>query len=235
MYKLKLSEEFNKLLDQGIKKNNKMIANIKKVLVLAPHPDDGELGCGGSIAKFIEQGIEVFYAVFSPCNKSLPKGYKENDIYKEMENALSVLGIPKSNIIKFNFPVREFPKYRQEILDELIILRKNINPDLVFTPNCDDVHQDHQTISQESIRCFKHINILGYELPWNNLQMQTNFFINLDQKHIDSKVNALKEYKSQEFRSYFQSNFIAGLAQTRAIRVNKKYAEAFQFITGIQA
>lgn len=207
--------------------------NIQKILVLAPHPDDGELGCGGAISKFLDEGKEVFYAVFSPCNKSLPAGYKENDIYKEMENALEVLGIKKENIIKYNFPVREFPKYRQGILDKLIELRKEINPNLVFTPNVNDVHQDHQVVSQESIRAFKQINILGYELPWNNLDMKTNFFISLTQKNISDKVNALKEYKSQEFRSYFQSDFIEGLSKTRGIRINETYAEAYEFITGL--
>ena len=52
--------------------------NIKNVLILAPHTDDGELGCGGTIAKLIEEGSEVYYAAFSVCETSVPEGYTIN-------------------------------------------------------------------------------------------------------------------------------------------------------------
>ncbi len=205
----------------------------KTVLVLAPHPDDGELGCGGTLAKLRAGGSEIFYAVFSPCNKSLPEGFKENQIYDELDAALAEFGIDQEHIIKFNFPVREFPKYRQEILEELIVLRKNIRPDLVFTPNSYDIHQDHQTLSAEAKRAFKHITVLGYELPWNNMLMQTNFFVRLDFSHIQRKVAALKNYRSQQHRNYFQQDFIESLAKVRGARVGAGYAEAFEFMNGV--
>ena len=207
--------------------------NSNTILILAPHPDDGELGCGATIARLKEEGKEVFYAVFSPCNKSLPAGFKENQIYKELDEALSVFGIDREHIIKFNFPVRDFPQYRQQILEELVVLRKNIKPELVFAPNSNDVHQDHQTLSAEAKRAFKHVNILGYELPWNNMEMQTNFFVRVNQKQLDTKANALKKYKSQQQRIYFQRNFIESLAKVRGARAGAKYAEAFEFINAV--
>ncbi len=90
----------------------------KTILVLAPHTDDGELGCGGSIAKFAEEGKKIYYAAFSLCSKSLPQGLAEDTLAHECKKATATLGIPADNVTLFDFEVREFPKLRQEILEE---------------------------------------------------------------------------------------------------------------------
>ena len=58
---------------------------MNKILILAPHTDDGELGCGGSIAKLCDQGAEVYYMVFSICTNSLPKGLAPNTLSLEVK------------------------------------------------------------------------------------------------------------------------------------------------------
>jgi len=75
-------------------------------------------------------------------------------LYKELQNASSHLGIKKENIITYDFPVREFPKYRQEILEKLIVLKKEVQPDLVLLPSSSDIHQDHHQIYIEGLRAF---------------------------------------------------------------------------------
>ena len=67
-----------------------------------------------------------------------------------------------------DFDVRTFPDRRQEILELLIALWNDWQPDVVFQPSLHDVHQDHQTIAAEGLRAFKRTTILGYEIPWNN-------------------------------------------------------------------
>ncbi len=201
-----------------------------KILALAPHPDDIELSCGASLNKLISEGNEVYYVVFSPCLVSLPEGFEENTLYTELENAAKVIGIPSQNIIKFNFPVREFPRYRQEILEELVKIGRNLNPDLVFLPNSNDLHQDHKTIFEEGMRAFKRKKILGYELLWNNDNFRSNFFIKLTKEQIETKKRALKEFKSQSFRGYFDDEFLFGLARVRGVQCGSEYAEAFELI-----
>jgi LmbE family N-acetylglucosaminyl deacetylase len=202
--------------------------NPTKILVLAPHTDDGELGCGGSIAKFCAEGKEVFYAAFCLCAKSLPAGLPPNTLELECKKAISVLGIPSSNLILFNYEVRELPASRQKILEELLQLNKQINPDMVFLPAASDIHQDHQVIHQEGMRAFKNISIAGYELPWNNNSFHNSFFIRLTETEVEKKVGALKEYKSQSHRNYMQEDFIRSLAKVRGIQCNSMYAEAFE-------
>ena len=207
-----------------------MTESINRIFVLAPHGDDGEFSCGGTLKKFTEEGKEVFYVVFSPCNKSMPEGYAENQLYEELGKAVSHLDIPAEKIIKFDFPVREFPKHRQEILEELVKLKREYKPDLVLLPNSKDIHQDHNTIYNEGVRAFKHSKILGYELPWNNLEFTSNFHVKLERSHIEAKMKAISEYKSQSFRTYMDEEFFFGLAKMRGIQINVEYAEAFELV-----
>lgn len=207
--------------------------NVKNVVLLAPHPDDGEFGCGGSLRKLTDSGINVHYITFSPCNKSLKPEFPNNTLYNELPKAVSHLGINPENIITFDFPVREFPKYRQDILEELIKIRNRVRPEWVMLPNSDDIHQDHQVINQEGIRAFKHASLLGYELPWNNLRFTGNCHISLKRDHIKAKIDAIREYKSQSFRNYMDDEFFFGLAKTRGIQIKTDYAEAFEMIRWI--
>jgi len=200
----------------------------KKILVLAPHTDDGELGCGGSIAKFADEGKDIYYAAFSLCSKSLPPGLPADTLAHECKKATAVLGIGENNVILFDFEVREFPKLRQEILEELVKLNKAVGPDLVFIPSSTDIHQDHGVIHTEALRAFKNSTQLGYELPWNHNYFNSTFFINLSGGHITKKAEALKAYQSQAQRNYMQEDFIKSLAKVRGVQSNTEYAEAFE-------
>ena len=200
----------------------------KKILVLAPHTDDGELGCGGSIAKFCAEGKEVYYAAFCLCSKSLPSSLPANTLELECRKATATLGIPASHLILFNYEVRELPQFRQQILEDLLKLSSTINPDLVLLPAASDIHQDHQVMHQEGMRAFKNVTFAGYELPWNNYSFHTNFFIRLSQSELDKKCASLKSYQSQSHRNYMQEDFICSLAKVRGVQANAAYAEAFE-------
>jgi LmbE family N-acetylglucosaminyl deacetylase len=210
-----------------------MKVNKKVILVLAPHTDDGELGCGASIAKFCEEGDDVYYVAFSICSRSLPAGMNPQTLAIEVSNATKVLGVKKENLILFDFDVRRFKEFRQDILEELIKLKAKLNPDIVFVPSPTDIHQDHQVISEEGLRSFKNCSILGYEMPWNNVSFNTRSFIKLEEKYIQKKVASLLEYKSQEHRTYLNDEFIRSLATIRGVQIGCKYAEAFEVIRWI--
>src|SRR6478735_7346919 len=137
----------------------------KRILVLAPHTDDGELGCGGTLARLVRSN-EVYYVAFSSCKQSVPIGFGEDVLKEEMKDATKILGIKEENIIMMDYDVRRFSYQRQEILDDLIRIKKELSPDLIFMPSPTDIHQDHCTITSEGIRAFKYASILSYEMPW---------------------------------------------------------------------
>ena len=207
-----------------------MIGNFENILVLAPHTDDGELGAGGTIAKFIESGSKVTYVAFSTAAESLPKGFPSDTLKKEVSKATRALGITSNNLIMFDYPVRRFNYYRQEILEDLVKLRNSNEFDLILTPSLKDVHQDHSTIAFESLRAFKNVTVLGYELIWNNLSFDTQCFVSLEEKHLEVKCNALQQYKSQESKSYLSRDFTFSLASARGVQSGGKYAECFEVV-----
>lgn len=204
-----------------------------KILVLAPHTDDGELGCGASIHRFVEEGAEVVYVAFSICTRSLPPDMHPMTLAEEVKEATKILGVKPNNLILHDFDVRQFSSFRQAILEELVLLEKKIKPDLVLMPCSNDMHQDHQTIYNEGLRAFKKTSILGYELPWNNLSFTTNTFITLKEDNVVKKVEALNEYKSQHSRTYLNEAFIRSLAITRGVQIGAPFAEAFELVRWI--
>ncbi len=203
---------------------------VDRVVVLAPHTDDGELGCGGSIAKFIENGYDVYYVAFSSARQSLPEGYPDDTLVREVKAATKILGIKPENLIIYDYEVRKFSYVRQDILEDLVKLKRELEPDLVFIPSTQDLHQDHQTVANEALRAFKETSILSYELPWNNIAFRTEGFIPLEKRHVDKKMQALREYKSQSHRAYLNEDFIYGLAKARGVQIKKEYAEAFEVV-----
>lgn len=205
----------------------------KTILILAPHTDDGELGCGATIAKLIEEGNRVCYAAFSACQQSVLKNFPEDILITEVKAATAKLGINSNDLFLYDFEVRTFNYRRQEILDVIIKLRSLLKPDIIFIPSINDLHQDHFTIANEGIRAFKNSTILCYEMPWNNLNFNTTCFFKLTEEQLNIKIEALKEYKSQAHRSYINENFVKSLSRVRGVQVGCEYAETFEIVRWI--
>src|SRR6266496_1781162 len=205
-----------------------MIEQWKRALVLAPHTDDGEFGCGGTMARLVEAGVEVRYVAFSIATKSLPPGYPPDTLAREVREATAELGIPEVNLTVHDFEVRTFPERRQDILELLVALWEEWRPDAVFQPSLHDIHQDHQVIAAESLRAFKRTTILGYEIPWNNFDFAHQAYMSLQEGQVDKKVAALAKYESQQHRRYSDPEYIRNVARTHGINVNRDFAEVFE-------
>ena len=203
------------------------------ILVLSPHTDDGEFHCGGSIARFVEEGSNVFYVAFSTAEKSVPSEFPTDILKAEVIEATELLGIKQENLILFDYEVREFPAHRQAILDDILHLKIDLKPDLVLLPSTYDTHQDHQVIAQEGFRVFKDVSMMGYETPRNNLNFSANVFIALTEKQLRLKIEAIKCYRSQEERFACSPALYESLAIVRGGQIGVEYAEAFEGIRGV--
>jgi LmbE family N-acetylglucosaminyl deacetylase len=201
----------------------------QRTLVLAAHTDD-EFGCAGLVGLLAEQGTEVHLAAFSWCEESVPEGYDRDVLKRESQAAAAVLGVAPDRFRLYDFRVRHFPAHRQDILEELVLLRRAIDPDLVLVPSSSDIHQDHQVISAEGVRAFKNATILGYELPMNTISFRHACFVPLEDRHMDLKIAHAACYASQQHRPYMDPEFLRGLARVRGVQVNRPAAEAFEVI-----
>lgn len=204
-----------------------------RALFLAPHTDDVELGCGATLARCVEEAETVDIAVFSTAADSLPQGSSPNRLKLEFHEAMHQYCIPPDRIHVFDYKVRRLNYYRQDVLEDLVRLRNTIKPNIVFTPSGNDVHQDHEVVHNESLRAFKSVTILGYELPWNHFEFEARVFISVSEQHLALKIRALQAYESQlqKNRSYFDEEFIRGLARVRGVQQGVTYSEAFEMIT----
>lgn len=206
------------------------ISKDSKILVLAPHTDDGEFGCGGTIAKLVEQGNEVYQVAFSSAYNIVEDGMINSTLEDEIMVANEIIGVPTQNIYIHGFKTREFHSRRQDILDLMIHYRNKIDPDIVFIPSLNDVHQDHGVIAQEALRSFKQTTILGYELAWNLTNFNYQLFISLTTRQLEKKLLACQQYKSQKHRPYYGEEYFRSLAVTRGVQANTRYAETFEVI-----
>lgn len=203
------------------------------VLVLAPHTDDGELGCGGAIARFRRQGRAVLYHAFCTCDESLPAGFPKGTLHRELMAATAELGLTPEAVTVGDFAVRRLSDSRQEVLDELVRLNREHDPQIVFCPTTDDLHQDHAVVAAEARRAFKTKTLLGYEMPWNNVTFHANFLIRLSEADIEAKLAALARYTSQGARPYLSPRFIRSLAHARGVTAGVEYAEAFTLFRAV--
>ena len=200
------------------------------IFVIGPHVDDGELGCGGTISKLISENNNIHFIVFSFAEKSIPQDLSKDTTQKEFFQSMQTLKIPKNNIHINNFEVRKFTEHRQDILEILYKLNKDFNPEMIFIPSLNDLHQDHEVVSKEALRAFKKSTIFCYEEPWNIIHFNFTLLIKLSATDIENKIKALKCYNSQKIRSYFKEDTILTLAKSRGTLIDHPYAEAFEVV-----
>lgn len=202
-----------------------MKTDFRRLLVVGPHPDDVELGCGGTIARFSRQA-RIDYLILSPCLEDP----RNANIVSEAEAAAGVLGIDRAAMIVEDLPRRTFHDKREDIRRILIAARDRLEPDLVFCPSLRDVHQDHEVTAEETLRLFRDVSVVAYESPRSSLDFQPNLYLTLDEEHLETKVNALLSYKSQFDRYYFEPDIIRSFARMRGAQCRERYAEAFEIM-----
>lgn len=203
---------------------------IKRILLISPHTDDCEFGMGGTISRFVEEGAEIRWIILSNAVKSLPPQFDSDTLLREQIASANVLGIPENSLSFFDFPVRNFDSHRQNILEELVNIKKNYDPNIVFCPSSNDIHQDHSVVHRETLRAFKNINIYGYDLPWNYTEQNMNFSIRIDSRHLSKKIDALKCYASQKNRKYMNVDYISSVVKFRALNTPYDMCETFECI-----
>ena len=193
----------------------------KKILALAPHTDDVELGCGGVLSKY-KDTAEIDVVAFTAA-QPLSKGNPVD----EFKNAMDLVN---ANVTFLNYEPRVLNIQRQRVLDTLWKLNQEKQYDVVFCPSTYDNHQDHKVIQEECFRAFKKTSILGYELLWNCRTFRTDVFVSLEKKHLELKIKMLDCYKTQGERVFMSKDYVFDIARTRGLQVGHKYAESFEAI-----
>lgn len=203
----------------------------KKVVLLAPHTDDIELGMGGTLDKIRQDVAELHLFTFGNAVASLASIFPTNTLLDEQKASWKYLQQDEKKLTSYDFPVRDFVSVRQDILQCLVDINSTINPDCVFCPAQNDVHQDHNVITNEAKRAFKCNSIIGYELPWNYFQNPPEtLIIELTNTNLSRKIEMLSFFESQRTKPYFDEDFIRGWAKYNGVRTGVQHAELFEII-----
>jgi N-acetylglucosamine malate deacetylase 1 len=202
----------------------------RRLLVLAPHTDDAEIGAGGLISMLVQAGVERRYIAFSSCEQSVPKSMPSDVLAHECREAARQLGFEDREVSLRSYTVRRFAEKRQDILEELVAVKREFKPDLILCPSRFDIHQDHAVIHDEAKRAFKDRTLLGYELPWNCIEFSTGMLVALSEAALQKKLAAFGCYKSQSFRPYGDGSALEHLAGLRGGQIGVRYAEAYEVI-----
>jgi LmbE family N-acetylglucosaminyl deacetylase len=204
----------------------------RPVLVLSPHPDDAELGCGGTIARLRAEDFEVLI-VHMAIPSTVPNLKEEAEASALVLDAAMWIGPKHFARHDRRLVVRHFPQARQAILEGLVQIRDEFNPGCVFTPATTDVHQDHKTVTEEAFRAFRHRTILGYYEPWNTPRMEPDIYVTLSGAMVKKKLDALECYTSQRQRPYFGETSMQAVLRTWGLQAGSTWSEAFELIRGV--
>lgn len=208
---------------------------MEKYLFIGAHPDDIEFGAGATLAKAVEANIDCHALVLSDCHESLERFITDpKTLVHESQSALKILGVVAENASFLTFPVRNFPRERQDILQSLIEKARVCNYSRIYVPASSDVHQDHHIVAIEALRAFKFSTILGYELPWNSFGGEFRHFNCLEMRHVEQKNFAIMEFASQRNKFYSGSEEIETVLKFRGLQINTQYAEAFEVLRWIE-
>ena len=202
--------------------DNNLIFFGKKVVFIGAHPDDIELGAGALIAN-IQASTEVFCITLSDNQKNpLLK-----NVVKEHHDSMHTLGLDDEHIIVGEFETRRFIHQRQEILEYMLDIRKNIQPDIIFIHTAADLHQDHGTITEEALRAFRGITIFGFDVIRSSHGFFPTFFVEVTPEDMKKKVEALACYKTYQDKYYFNPELTRSILIRNGAICERQYAEGF--------
>lgn len=195
---------------------------IKRVLALAAHPDDLELGCGATIAKLAEAGVEITALVFSAGGRGAPG---EFDRTAETRAALTSLGV--RSVLQHGFPDTRLHEHLNELIAVIEQQVGEVSPQRVYTMFGEDRHQDHRAVYQASmVACRPVPQILAYETPSSYPNFVPTVFEEVD-GFMERKVEALKMHESQGSRLYMREEKIRSAAHFRGVQVDLGQSEGF--------
>lgn len=197
----------------------------RKILCLGAHADDIEIGCGGTVLRWLgeHQNLEFHWVVLSSNEKRKREALKGANLFLQ--------GARKKQILVESFRDGFFPYIGADIKEYFEGLKKNFSPDIVLTHYRDDRHQDHRLVSDLTWNTFRSELILEYEIPKYDGDLgQPNFFVRLDEAVCRKKTRYILEtFQTQTGKHWLTEDTLRALLRLRGVEsaAPGKYAEAF--------
>ena len=197
----------------------------QRVLFLGAHPDDIELGCGALI-HHIAHMSDVLCVTLSDNQKNpLLK-----NVVEEHYKAMAALGVAKDKVVLGQFTTRIFQDARQDILEYFLSLRSDFKPYIIFVHSKQDVHQDHNTMTDESLRAFRGITLLGFDVVRSSYGFFPNFLVEVSEEDVKAKIDALSQYETYRDKYYFNTELTRSIMVRHGALAEVPFAEGFDIL-----
>lgn len=197
----------------------------RRVLFIGAHPDDIEIGAGALIAHIADK-TDLLCVTLSDNQKNPDLQHLVDEHY----NSMTVLGVPKEKIILGEFETRRFPHQRQEILEYLLKLRRDFQPDIVFVHSKADIHQDHGTVTDEALRAFRGTTVLGFDVIRSSYGFFPSFLVEVSEADVNKKIEALAKYTTYQSRYYFEADVTRSTLVRFGAICERPFAEGFDIL-----
>jgi len=197
----------------------------KRVLFLGAHPDDIELGCG-ALVHHIVHDTEILCVTLSDNQKNPDL----KNVTKEHYESMAVLGVPEEKIVLGPFTTRLFPDSRQEILEYFLGLRNDFKPDLIFVHSKHDLHQDHNVMTEEALRAYRGITVLGFDVVRSSYGFFPHFLVEVAEEDVNKKIEALSKYETYRDKYYFNSELTRSIMIRHGALAERPFAEGFDIL-----
>lgn len=196
---------------------------MKRVLALAPHPDDMEIGCAGTLAAYAARGAETCLFVATAGEIGGEAAVRK----REQEESARLLGVRR--VFWGGFPDTHLPDHANALLASLEEAMREVQPDLVLVNHCQDTHQDHRTLGEVANSVTRYVpNVLAYETP-SSEEFQPTVFMDIHDT-LAVKLKALEAHTSQVEQTHVHLSIIEialATAHFRGVQGKLSCAEAF--------
>lgn len=198
------------------------------VVAIGAHPDDIELGVGGSIALHAKRGDDITFLVLTKGSELS----KSSERIREAEQAAETLGVDDVQFL--GFADTQIP-YDNQLVKQLDKRLAEHQADRVYIHAEADTHQDHKKASLGSIAATRNCKeVLAFESPSTRSSFEPQYYVPLSERELQRKIEAIKTHKSQKEKKYLEADAMEGLARFRGRQANVTYAEAFQTIRMVE-
>ena len=198
------------------------------IIAIGAHPDDIEIGCGGSLAWHSSRGDNVMMVVLTNGEMG---GASAHVRFKEFEKAAGILGVTSTRSLGYSDT--EIPSTHEPIAKIEAIIN-DFKPERAYIPFSREIHQDHRKTSEISLSACRNLpQILLYEGPSTFPDFQVKYWIDISLT-LDKKLKAIKIHKSQAEKEILKMDAIKSLNRFRGYQARSKYAEGFDIFRLIE-
>lgn len=201
----------------------------RRILAIGAHPDDLELGCGGTVAKLIDSGHEVHALVLTNGERGGDSSRRPHEAFRGGR----FLGATAVEVLDFDDA--RLGDHQLELAQAIEDRIRRIDPDIIFTHSSNDQHQDHQSVHQATLRAARqHPDILCYESPSATPDFRPSVFVDIE-SYVDVKVAAVASHRDQVGKPYMTAERVSGLAVYRGSQAKVRHAEGYEPIRLVTA